>query len=185
MNKLTMLLAAAISLLAWAATAQDTNLLKTEIGLFENRTGAVIIKAYGVVGSVVAGAQEIEVRVKESTDLSIGQKTYGLAIDIHNGPELRDRIYVDEDEIDALLNAMNYLLKIKYEVTALPSFEAGFTTKCGLRVMAHSIRREGTIQHSVQYADEPRILLDSMQASQLGGLIAQARKNLNTLKTGK
>ncbi len=184
MNKLVILLATILGWFAWTATAQNTNLLKTQLGVFENRTGSVIIRAFGPVGSVMAGAQEITVRVKETSDLSIGQKIYGLSIDIEGGTYLRDRIYVDDDEIDPLLNAINYLLKIKYDITALPSFEAGFTTKAGLRVLAHSIRREGSIQHSVQYGEGPKILLNSMQMSQLYALIAQARKNLDALKAG-
>jgi hypothetical protein len=185
MNKLAIILITLFGSLAWTVTAQDTNLLKTQIGVFENRTGSVIIKAFGPVGSVMAGPQEITVRVKETSDISVGQKIYGLSIDIEGGTYLRDRIYVDEDEIDALLSAINYLLKIKYDVTALPSFEAGFTTKAGLRIIAHSIRREGSIQHSVQYCDGPRILLNSMQMSQLYTLIAQARKNVDALKAGQ
>ena len=185
MNQLRFVLLTMVCSLAWSATAQDTNALKTEIGMFESRAGSVIIKAFGPVGSVVAGPQEIGVRLKESTDVSIGLKTYGLAIEIEGGNYLRDRIYVDEDEIGPLLNAINYLIKIKYDVTTLPSFEAGFTTKAGLHVMANSIRREGAIQHSVQYGEGPRVLLNSMQMSQLYGLIEQARKSLNALKAGK
>lgn len=185
MKKLALLLVAIVGVLPGTAFAQDTNSLKTQIGVFENRTGSVIIKAVGPVGSVTVGAQEIAVRLKETTDISIGQKIYGLAIDIEGGPFPRDRVYVDDDEVDGLLNAINYLLKIKYDVTALPSFEAGFTTKSGLRISAHSIRREGTIQHALQYADGPRIFLDSMQMSQFYNLLAQARKNLEALKAGK
>lgn len=184
MNHLRLVLLTTFCALASAATAQDTNNLKTHIGVFENRTGSVIIRAYGPVGSVMAGPQEIAVRIKETTDVSIGQKIYGLAIEIESGTAFRDRIYVDEDEIEPLLSALNYLIKIKYDVTALPSFEADFTTKAGLRVIAHSLRREGAIQHAVQYGDEPRIPLSSMQMSQLYGLIGQARKNLDALKAG-
>lgn len=185
MNKTAIFLAAAIVAFAWVATAQDTNNLKTVLGVFESRTGAVIIKAVGQVGSVAAGPQEISVRVKETTDVSIGQKTYGLIIQVESGQTLFARIYVDDDEIDPLLNAINYLLKINYDVTALPGFEAGFTTKAGLRVLAHSIRRNGGIQHFLQYADEPRIPLDTMQLSQLYTFIAQGRKQLDELKGGK
>ena len=185
MNKFTIVLAGIICSLTWAGSAQDTNSLKTQIGLFENRTGSVVIKAISPVGSVMAGGQEIAVRVKETTDVSVGQTIYGLGVDIAGGPGQRDRIYVDDDEIDPLLSAINYLIKIKYDVTTLPSFEASFTTKAGLRVIAHSIRREGSIQHSLQYADGPRILLNTMQLSQLYGLIEQGRKNLEALKADK
>ena len=185
MNKRRFILLAAIGSLAYAVAAQDTNFLKTEIGLFESRTGSVIIKGFAPIGSVVAGTDEIMVRIKETTDVSIGQKAYGLAIEIEGSPFPRDRIYIDDDEIDPLLNALNYLIKIKYDVTALPGFEASFTTKAGLRVMANSIRREGAIQHSLQYGERPRILLTSIQVTQLYGLIEQARKNLDAVKVGK
>jgi hypothetical protein len=185
MNKLRILWLAAFCALAFAATAQDTNALKTEIGVFESRTGSVIIKGFGQVGSVAAGAYELSVRVKETTDISIGQKIYGLAIEIDGNPFPHDRILVDDNEIDSLLSGINYLIKIKYDVTTLPAFEASYTTKAGLRVMAHSIRREGAIQHSLQYGDQPRILLTSMQLSQLYSLIEQARKNLDAINAGK
>ena len=107
-----------------------------------------------------------------------------LAIEIEGNPFPRDRIYIDEDEVDPLLNALKYLIKIKYDVTTLPSFEASFTTKAGLRVMANSIRREGAIQPSLQYGERPKILLSSIQLTQLYGLIDQARKNLASLKAG-
>lgn len=184
MNKRLLILLAAIGSLACVCTAQDTNSLKTQIGVFESRTGSVIIKGFGPVGSVIAGSDEVSVRIKETTDVSIGQKAYGLAIEIEGNPFPRDRIYIDEDEVDPLLNALNYLLKIKYDVTSLPSFEASFTTKAGLRVMANSIRREGAIQPSLQYGERPRILLTSIQMTQLYGLIDQARKNLASLKAG-
>ena len=175
---------AVICSLACVCTAQDTNALKTQIGVFESRTGSVIIKGFGPVGSVVVGAQEVSVRVKETTDISIGQKTYGLVVVIEDGPALQQRIYVDDDEIAPLLNALNYLLKIKYDVTALPGFEASFSTKAGLRVLAHSIRREGAIEHALQYGDQPKIVLTSIQMAQFFSLLEQARKNLDALKAG-
>jgi hypothetical protein len=184
MNKLHIILLATACSVAFGARAQDTNALKTEIGVFESRTGVVIVKGFGQIGSVVAGSAEISVRVKETTDVNIGRKVYGLGIEIAGNP-FRDRILVDDDEIDSLLNSINYLIKLNYDVTTLPSFEASFSTKACLRVIAFSVRREGAIEYSVQYSDGPRISLTQMQMTQLYGLIAQARKNLDALKTDK
>jgi hypothetical protein len=108
-----------------------------------------------------------------------------LAIEITGNPFPRDHILVDDSEVDALLSGLNYLIKINYDVTTLPAFQASYTTKAGLRVTADSVRREGAVQNYVQYGDQPRIALSSVQMTQLYGLIAQARKNLDALKSAK
>ena len=185
MNKLHVILEAAFCSLALASPAQDTNTLKTDLGVFEARTGAVIIKGFGQIGSVSVGTDVISVRCKESTDVSTGRKAYGLAIEIAGNPLPRERIFVDYDEIDSLLSGINYLSKITYDVTPLPSYEASYSTKGGLRVVANSVRREGGIQTFLQYGDDPRILLTSVQMTQLYGLIEQARNNLNSIRTAK
>lgn len=185
MNKLRFIFAATFCALAFTATAQDTNILKTEIGLFENRTGSVIIKGFGQIGSVAAGVADISVRCKETTDVSIGRKVYGLAIEISGNTFPPDRIYVDEDEIDPLLSGINYLVKINYDVTALPGFEASYTTKAGLEVLANSVRKDGGIQYSLAGNYTPRVPLSSIQMTQLYGLIQQARKNLEAVAAGK
>ena len=169
----------------WTAAAQDTNDLRTELGQFENRTGTIIVKGYGQVGSVAAGAVEISVRCKETTDVSLGRKVYGLSIGINSNGSPLERIYVDEDEITGLLGGLDYLVKISYDVTALSGFEASYTTKAGLQVFAHSIRKEGGVQFSLQGNNPPRVPLSSIQLSQLQGLIGQARKNLEAIKSGK
>jgi len=184
MNKLRLLLLTAFCSLAGAATAQDTNSLKTDLGVFESRTGVVIVKGFGQIGSVMAAAAEISVRCKETTDVSIGRKVYGLTIEIA-GNTFRDRILVDDNEIDSLLNGLNYLIKVNYDATTLPSFEASYSTKAGLRVIANSIRKDGAIEYSLQSSNTPRVSLSSVQMTQLYDLIAQSRKNLDDLKAGK
>jgi len=42
---------------------------------------------------------------------------------------------VDCDEIDSLLDSINYLNKISCDVTPLASFEASYSTKSGFRVV--------------------------------------------------
>lgn len=185
MNKLHVILVAAFCSLALASPAQDTNTLKTDIGVFEAQTGAVIIKGFGQIGSVSVGTDVISVRCKESKDVNTGHKAYGLVIEITGNNQQRERTFVDYDEIDSLLNGVNYLNKITYDVTSLPSFEASYTTKAGLRVVANSVRRQGGIQTFLQYGDHPRILLTSDQMAQLYGLIEQARNNLNSIRAAK
>ena len=165
--------------------AQDTNLLKTDIGIFEAQTGTVIVKGFEQIGSMSVGADVISVRSKASSEAVTGHKIYGLAIEIAGNDQPRERTFVDYDEIDSFLEGINYLNKITYDVTPLPAFEAIFTTKTGLRVVAYSARRQGSIQTFLQYGDHPRILLTSDQMTQFYNLIEQARKVLDTIRTAK
>ena len=184
MRKLFVVLIAAGCLLAVAARAQDTNALKTQIGIFESQTGVVIIKGFGQVGSVSTGGAVITVRCKESTSAATGHKDYGIAVVIEANQERRSAI-VDYDELDALLNGMDYIGKMTYSVTSLPGFEAMFTTKSGLELIAYGNKQQGGIRTFLQYDDGPRIPLASDQWTQLTKLIEQAKAMLDSLRTPK
>lgn len=174
----------AICSFAFVVRAQDTNALKTSIGNFEARTGTVIVKGFGEIGSVTANGATISVRCKESTDVSSNRKQYGLAVFIATSQHT-DIAYVDYDEIESLTSSIDYLGKISYNVTSLPSFEATYTTRSGLRIVAYSPRRQGGIQNFLQYNDGPRIPLSSDQVAQLENLIGQAKSTLDSLQNSK
>jgi len=185
MNKCGMLLLGAISWFAFTAAAQDTNILRTQIGQFENRTGSVIVKGFAYVSSVSPSGAEISVRLKETTDVSIGRKLYGLSMQIEVSGTGAERIYIDEDEIEPLLTGLNYLIKINNDITSLPGFEATYKTKGGLQLFAHSIRRDGGVRYSIQGNDTPTVALTALQITQLYEVFVQAQKNLEALKAGK
>ena len=86
---------------------------------------------------------------------------------------------MDYDELNALLNGLAFLNRINYSVTPLQSFDAVITTKSGLRVGAHSERRQGGILLFIQFGDSQRIELNSDQFSQLQNLITQAKATLD------
>ena len=184
MRKLFAVLIIVICSLAFAAHAQDTNALKTEIGIFESQTGVVIIRGFGQIGSLATGGAVISVRCKESSSAASGHKDYGIALVIE-ASLWREFAIVDYDELDGLLNGMDYLGKITYGVTSLPGFEATFTTKSGLELMAFGNKQQGGIRTFLQYDDGPRISLASDQWIQLANLIGQAKTTLDSLRAAK
>jgi len=108
----------------------------------------------------------ISVRSKESTDVSSGVKSYGLAIQIEANSLPAGQNLCGLDEMDSLLGAMDYLIKIKYDVTRLPGFEASYTTKAGLRSFPqHSARRCHPAFTAIWR--RPQNLLSSVQMTQL------------------
>jgi hypothetical protein len=184
MRKIFTVIIVAVCMLAFAARAQDTNALKTEIGLFESQTGVVIVKGFSQIGSITTGSAVISVRCKESSSDATGHKDYGIAVVIEMN-QWRELAIVDYDELDALLNGMDYLSKINYGVTSLPGFEASFTTKSGLELVAYGNKQQGGIRTFLQYNDGPRIPLASDQWTQLVNMIGQAKASLDSLRASK
>ena len=191
MKKLYIILLATFCSLALSTLAQnivliqDTNALKTALGVFDAQTGTLIVKGYSLIGSLYAGADVITVRCKESTEVNTGHKADGVAIELVENSQRLERILVDYDEIDSLLGSMDYLNKISDVVTPLPSFEADYTTKAGLRVIADRPRKDAGIKMYLEYGDHPRILMSPVQWVQFYTLIQQAKTNLDSIRNPK
>ena len=166
-----------------AARAQVTNVPPTELEAFEAQTGTVIVKGAGQVGSVAVDAVNITVTSKESQDVSTGRRQYGMVVEATASNQRVWEKVIDDDEMDSLLNGLDYLAKIDYKVTALPTFVASYVSRSGLRVGAFTSQRRGAIQYFLQdqSANSPRILITSAQLAQFQDLVEETRKKLNSL----
>ena len=187
MRKYCIVLIAVSGWLVGVAKAQMTNVPPTQLEAFEAETGTVIVKGAGQIGSLSVGTVNITVISKESMDVSTGRKEYGMAIEADANNQRVWKKVVDYDEIDPLLGNLNYLAKIDYAVTALPTFVAGYSTKSGFRVGAFTSQRRGAIQFFLQdySTNSGRILITPTQLVQFQSLIEQARKNLDSLRAAK
>jgi hypothetical protein len=167
---------------AVAVHAQNsTNAPATEIENFELQPDAIIVKGVSDIGTITTTAGVVSVRCKQSANAAVDQTEYGITVGLSSN-DTRGFLVVDYDELDALQNALAFFSRITYDVTPMPSFDATFTTKSGLRIAAHSERRQGGIQLFLQFADSPRIPLSSDQFSQFQNLIMQAKSALDLLK---
>jgi hypothetical protein len=184
MRKFCVVLLAASGFFAGTAPAQVTNVPLTKLEAFEAQTGMVMVKGTGQIGSLAVGALTITVLSKESINVGAGRKQYGLAIEAAENNQLVWKRVVDYDEIDSLVNGLNYLSIIDDKVTTLPAFVAGYVTKSGFRVGAFTSQRRGAIQLFLQdyTANSARILVTPAQLAEFLSLVEQARKNLDSLR---
>jgi len=134
---------------------------------------------------LTAGAADFTVWFKESLNVSTGQKAYGVVIDISDNNRRVRKAVIDYDELDAFLSGLDYLARIDYAVTTLPTFSAGYTTRSGFRVGAFTSERRGAIQFFLQAynTDNTRILITPAQLAQFRTLIEQTRRSLDVLRT--
>ena len=180
------------SLLASSAAAQETNpcplLPATRLEAFETNTQTVIIKATAPIGSVPGRGGTVSVRCREITDAGSGEQASGVIIDIASGggqPE--DTLLIDYDELDSLLDGIEYIGKLDWTVTSLPSFSATYTTKGGFRASAFGSRRTGNIEFAVRSTRASRqpLLLSRDQLGQLRSLVEQGKTKLDSLRKEK
>lgn len=160
----------------------STNTPPTEIQNFELQNDAVIVKGFNDIGSVTTETGAISVQCKESDNITAATKQYAIAVTFEAN-QSRTRLLVDYDELDPLNRALDFLGKITYEVTMMPAFDATFTTRSGLRIAAHSERRQGTIQLYLQFGDVVRIPLTPNQFAQFQNLISQSKTSLDMARS--
>jgi hypothetical protein len=177
--------------LAMPVRAQETNVYLvsgplTKLEALETNTDTVIIKGTALMGSVYLTGGQASVTCKEDIDLGGGHKAYGLAIDILANNQVEDRTIIDEEEIDSLLNAMDYFAKVDWSVTALTSFDAVYTSKAGFRIAVFSSKRTRTIEFRMRSGRMSKgILMAPSQLAQFRELVYQAKVKLDSIKTGK
>jgi len=179
------------SLLAGSAFAQETNpcpiVPATKLEAFDTNTSTVIIKATAPIGTVPAHGGAVSVRCREITDVGTGRRESGIMIDLAFGGPVEDVMLIDFDELDSLLDGLEYIGKLDWSVTSLPGFDAVYTTKGGFRAAAFGSRRTGNIEFGVRSArvHKPPLLLSRDQLGQLRGLVEQGKTKLDALRKEK
>ena len=178
-------------LLSGLVRAQETNgclpVPATKLEAFETNTDTVIIKATAPIGTVPAHGGEVSVRCREITDAGTGRRESGIVVDITFGGPIEAGLLIDYDELDSLLDGMEYLGKLDWSITSLPDFHAVYTTKGGFRADAHGSRRTGNIEFDVRNTrvNSPRLPLSRDQLGQLRRLVEQAKTKLDSLRKAK
>lgn len=168
--------------------AQDTNAPLTNLEAFEAQTGTVIVRGSALIGTISAETGTVSVRCKESTEPGSGRKEYGVAVALKEGGRPEDTTVIDYDELDSLLNGLDYVSKANHSITSLPNFDALYRTGGGLRVDVYtSTKRSGAVQAALQsgHIGQARVLLSTDQLARFQNLIRQAKSRLDLLRANK
>jgi len=170
------------------AQAQLTNELTfvpaTKLESFDTNVEVIILKGTTDVGAINSGGGTVAVRCREITNLNSAQKQQGLAIEITPQGQERDVMLIDYEEIQFLLNAIDYITRLEVTATPLAGFDAAYTTKGGFRIAALGARRTGLIQFGVRDARFRSIpvVFSRDDMSRLSSLISQAKGTLDSVR---
>jgi hypothetical protein len=129
----------------------------------------------------------VSVRYREITDAGTGRRESGVVIDISSGGPQEDTMLIDYDELDSLLDGLEYIGKLDWSITSLPSVSAIYTTKGGFRAAAFGSRRTGTIGFAVQSTrvSVRPLSLSRDQLAQVRSYIQEAKAKLDSLRKEK
>ena len=94
---------------------------------------------------------------------------------------------MDYDELDALIRSIDYISKVDWAVTSLSNFEAGYTTRSGLKFASYSSRRSGTIEAFAQSSRQvrSRAQLSIVQLTQVRTLLELAKAKIEVIQKEK
>lgn len=158
---------------------------KTKLEALEAGTGTLIIRGAAWIGTVSAKGGAVSVRCREVTDTVSGRREYGLAIGVTETGHPEAATLIDDDEIGALMSALDTLNKLDWSVTSLSNFAAVYTTRGELTLAALGRQRQSSIEYAVRgaYPGVATVSLSRDQLSQLQHLVAQAKEKLDSIRT--
>jgi hypothetical protein len=145
--------------------------------------GVVIMRGFSKIGEVKGQFDSsAAVAAQEFTNLSTGERRYGLTVDVHDGREERDqRSYVDYDEIGPLLRALEAVAKLDRAATQFDHFHADYRTHGELQVSTYSTDAAARVAASVTsgVVEPARALLTLADLDTLRTLIDAARAEID------
>jgi hypothetical protein len=159
----------------------------TKLEALDAQVGSVIVKNYTYIGSVSGFSGIVMVTGYEFVEPQTGRKDYGISIEVREtGRSEREgreaRTYVDYDEIDALIRAIDYIVRIERS-TSLENFEAQFRTRGELQVSTF-LRPNGALQSEVSIGFFRRavITISLGKLTDFRKLIADAKTTLDKIR---
>lgn len=189
MKRTCLTLVFAVFLCATGVTrAQETNSYpKSRLEMFEERTGAVLIRGTDEMGAAAGKVGGVTVKCREARDAGTNQREFGVIVTVVQAEGLEDTTYVDYDELDALIRNLDYISKVDWSVTSLSHFEAGYITRSGLKVATYSSRRSGMIEAVVlsNRLVRSRSFMTVAQLTQFRVFLEQAKAKIELIQKEK
>jgi hypothetical protein len=178
------------TIIAFPVYAQSTDVstkdASTKIEAFSSRTGIVMIKGYQEVGSVgETGMVSIDAREYRNAS-NPKQAEYGVVFEVKESGRLEreNSSFVDADEIDALIQGIDYISGITKSITPLSNFEAEYRTKGDFSIVVFS-QSNGELGVAVASgrAVKTNAYLKISDLARLKELIRDAKKLIDKLKS--
>jgi hypothetical protein len=162
---------------------------RTKLEALEDRQSTVLIKGFSRITTVdIAGVRVDAVEMREMGNVS---RAKGVVITLRDSSERQNerpndiRAFIDYEELDPLLNAIDAVSKADETVTKLAGFEARYRTLGDFEVAVFRQTRSGTaviLQTGICERDRARNTLSLDELAKLRAMIQEAKTRLDELR---
>ena|SRR5215216_517837 len=156
---------------------------RTKLESFEDRHSAVILKGFTRIRTVEVGGVRIDaVEIRELGNVS---RAKGVVVALLESGERgnRNRAFVDYEEIDPLLNAIDVISRTDETSTRLVGFEARYRTLGDLEIAVFRQTRSGTaVTMSTGICDLATVTMSLDDLAKVKAMIQEAKARLDEIR---
>jgi hypothetical protein len=162
---------------------------RTKLEAVESRYEKILLKGFSSIANLNVRSVGIRIDAVEMKDSSSPLRAMGIVISLRffpaeNQPPRENRSYIDYEEIDSLLKAMESVAKVNESVTKLASFEARYRTVGDFEVIVFRQGRASGTAASVSsgICEKVTALLTLDELETLRAHITEAKARLDEIK---
>ena len=158
---------------------------RTKLEAIEWRYESVLVKGFSQIATLNARGADVRVDAVELKDAAASTRALGIAIALREttDPPRENRAFIDYDEIERLLRAMDSIARVNETATKLASFEARYRTLGDLEIVVFRQGRSGTaasLSSGICYRVTGLLTLDELD--RLKAHIVEAKARLDDIK---
>jgi len=150
---------------------------------FDSRVETLLIRGRHWVGNIRGQNGFARVEATEIRDATTGTTAAGAVVTIvaDGGPAGEIRSFIDYDEIDALVKAMDTAAKASETITRLSHFEVRYRTKADFEIMVFKQLENNLVAAAIEggFFDRSRLYLSLDDLVKLRWMIVQAKERLD------
>ena len=156
---------------------------RTRLEAVDESYGAVVIKGFTRITTVeVRGVRIDAVDMRNSGN---GSRAKGLVISLREGGERpnENRAFVDYDELDHLLNAIDMMSRVDETITRMPGFEAKYRTLGDFEISVFRQTQRGTaVTLSAGICDRATQSMTLDELAKIKAMIQEAKSRLDEIR---
>ncbi|HYJ84532.1 MAG TPA: hypothetical protein VEW46_00575 [Pyrinomonadaceae bacterium] len=158
---------------------------RTKLEAVESRYERVLLKGFSQIANLNVRGVVVRIDAVEMKDSASPLRAMGIVISLRGAePARENRSYIDYEEIDPLLKAMESVARVSESVTKLASFEARYRTVGDFEVIVFRQGRASGTAASVSsgICDKVTGLLTLDELETLRAHIVEAKARLDEIK---
>ena len=158
---------------------------RTKLEAIDARYERILIKGFSQIANLDARGGDIRVDVVELKDPVAPARATGIVVAIRETTESRreNRSFIDYEEIDAFIRALDAVAKVNETATQLTGFEARYRTRGDLEVNVFRQSRSGTASSVASgICDRVTVFLTLDELNKFRGIILEAKTRLDEIK---